>query len=46
MENHKLCLDISQILNVVLGFSLTKHGNYIIIWIHVFNNTEKHKLLQ
>jgi len=26
MENHKLCLDISQILNVVLGFSLTKHG--------------------
>jgi hypothetical protein len=26
VENHKHCFDITQILSVVLGFSLTKHG--------------------
>ncbi len=26
VENHRFCFDITQIFNVVLEFSLTKHG--------------------
>ncbi len=46
VENHKLCFDITQILSVVLGFFFNKTWDYAVMWIHVFNNTEKHKLPQ
>jgi hypothetical protein len=45
VENHKLCFDITKNLNVVLGFFFNKTLDYIVIWIHVFSNIEKHKLL-
>jgi hypothetical protein len=45
VENHIIYFDITQILSVVLGFFFNKTWDYAIIWIHVFSNTEKHKLL-
>ncbi len=46
VENHVFCFDIAQILSVALGFFFNKTWDYAVIWIHVFNNIEKHKLLQ
>jgi hypothetical protein len=33
--NHRFCLDITQILSVVLGFKKNKTWDYAVIWIHV-----------
>jgi hypothetical protein len=46
VENHKLYFGITQILTIVLGLFFNKTWDYAIIWIDVFNNTEKHKLLK
>jgi hypothetical protein len=35
VENHRLCLDITQVLNVVLGILFNKTWDYVVIWIHV-----------
>jgi hypothetical protein len=45
IENHRLCFDITQILNVVRGIFFNKTWDYVVIRIHDFNNTKKHKLL-
>ncbi len=45
VENHRLCFDIAQTLSVVLGFFFNKTWDYIVIWIDVFSNIEKHRLL-
>jgi hypothetical protein len=45
VENHTFCCDIPQILIVVLGIFFNKPWNYIVILIHVFSSTEKHRLL-
>jgi hypothetical protein len=45
VENLNLCFDIAQILSVVLGFFKNKTWDYVVIRIHVFNNTNKHRLL-
>jgi hypothetical protein len=44
VENHRLYFDIAQILNVVLDFFSNKTWDYVVIWIHVFSNTKKHRL--
>jgi hypothetical protein len=45
VENHTFYFDIPQILIVVLIF-FNKTWDSVVILIHVFNNTEKHRLLQ
>jgi hypothetical protein len=35
---------IAQIVSVVLDF-YNETWDYVVIWIHVFNNTNKHRLL-
>jgi hypothetical protein len=45
VENHRFYFDILDILIVVLNF-FNKTWDFVVILIHVFNNTEKHKLLQ
>jgi len=45
IENHKLCFNMAQILNVVLGFFFNKTWDYVVIWIAIFSNTERHILL-
>jgi hypothetical protein len=46
VENHILCFDITHILSVSLGIFFNERWEYVVIWIFVFSNTEKHKLLQ
>jgi hypothetical protein len=44
VDNHKFYFDVTQNLSVVLDF-FNKTWDYAIIYIHVFNNAYKHKLL-
>ncbi len=46
IENHTLCFEMARILNVVLGFFCNKTWDYIIIWIDVFSDIKKYRLLQ
>jgi hypothetical protein len=45
VENHKFYFDIPQIIIIVFIF-INKTWDFVIILIHVFNNINKHKLLQ
>jgi hypothetical protein len=42
VKHHRLCFDIPHILSVVLRIFFNKTWDYVVIWIHVFNNTKKH----
>jgi hypothetical protein len=44
VENHISCFDIPNILIVVLIF-FNKPWDFVVIFIHVFSNIKKHKLL-
>ncbi len=43
-KHHKLCFDITH-LKCCFGSFFNKTWDHIVIWIHVFSNTNKHKLL-